>query len=194
MGASFSLGLIFGPALGGLLASDRAVAAASVLSIPATRYSLPAFGAALMSLAALAVAAVVLTEPDRHRATGARQNLVEQFATALRDRSLRGLVIAFFLVSVAFAGIQVMFILFIADAAAYRYDASAAGLLLTYVGLLGALNQGLVVGRLSRRLGPRKLAIVGAGLLLVSLAALPFAPSSDRWFPIRAGQRGSRPS
>lgn len=183
VGASFSLGFIFGPALGGLLASERVVAAASVLPIPATKYSLPAFGAAVMSLAALTIAAVVLAEPDRLRTRGSRQSLVSQFSTALRDPSLRGLVVAFFLVSVSFAGIQVMFIPFIADATVYGYDASAAGLLLTYVGVLGALNQGLLVGRLSRRIGPRRLAIVGAGLLLVSLAALPFAPELGALLP-----------
>ncbi len=183
VGASFSLGFIFGPALGGLLASDRVVEAVSVLPIPATQYSLPAFGAATMSLVALAVAAVVLAEPDRLRARGARRNLVTQFATALRDPSLRGLVVAFFLVSVAFAGMQVMFIPFVADVAAYGYDASAAALLLTYVGVLGALNQGLLVGRLSRWVGPRRLAAVGAGLLLVSLAALPFSPEVGAALP-----------
>lgn len=187
VGASFSLGFIFGPALGGLLASNRVVAAASALPIPATQYSLPAFGAATMSFTALAIAAVVLAEPDRLRTRRARQSLVGQFSTALRDPSLRGLVLAFFLVSVSFAGIQVMFIPFVADVAAYGFDASAAALLLTYVGILGALNQGLLVGRLSRWIGPRRLAIVGAGLLLVSLAALPFAPELGAPLPAPAG-------
>jgi MFS family permease len=107
--------------------------------------------------------------------------------TALKDPSLRGLVIAFFLVSVAFAGIQVMFIPFVADVPAYEYDASAAGLLLTYIGVLGALNQGLLVGRLSRLIGPPRLAVVGAGLLLVSLAALPFAPELGELLPTIGG-------
>jgi MFS family permease len=187
VGASFSLGFIFGPALGGFLASPRVVAAASVLPIPATQYSLPAFGAAAMSLTALAVAAGVLAEPARKRTTSTRQTIVTQFATALGDQSLRGLVIAFFLVSVSFAGIQVMFIPFIADAAAYSYDASAAGVLLTYVGILGALNQGVLVGRLSGWIGPRRLAIVGASLLLVSLASLPFAPNLGVLLPAIGG-------
>ena len=179
VGASFSLGFIFGPALGGALASETAVRAASRLPIPlpATPFSLPAFGAAAMSLVALGVALAVLEEPPRHRATGARSTLVADFRAALGDPALRSLVVAFFLVSVAFAGVQVMFIPFVADASAYGFDASAAALLLTYVGVLGAVNQGLLVGRLADRVGSGRLAVVGASILFVALAALPFAPA-----------------
>lgn len=176
VGASFSLGFIFGPALGGLLASDIVVGTASTLPIPATQYSLPAFGAAAMSLVALAVAAVVLEEPARHRAPATGLSFVGQFAAALRDRSLRGLVVAFFLVSVAFASVTVMFIPFVADAPAYGFEASETALLLTYVGVLGAVNQGVLVGRLSNRVGAARVAVGGAAILLVALAALPFAP------------------
>jgi len=177
VGASFSLGFIFGPAIGGALASDAAVGAAAGLPIPATRFSLPAFGAAAMSLVALAVALVALEEPPRRRTDGARSTLVTEFVAALRDPALRGLVLAFFLVSVAFAGVQVMFIPFVADAPAYRFDASAAALLLTYVGVLGAINQGVLVGRLADRFGSERLAVAGATILSVALAALPFAPA-----------------
>ncbi|WP_248895929.1 MFS transporter [Haloplanus halobius] len=187
VGAAFSLGFIFGPAIGGALASETAVRMASTLPIPATRFSLPAFGAAGMSLVALGVACVALDEPDRHRAPAERTTLVSQFVDALRDPRLRGLVLAFFLISVAFAGVQVMFIPFVADASAYRFDATGAALLLTYVGVLGAVNQGVLVGRLSDRIGSGRLAVVGAALLLVSLAALPFAPELGSVVPAPGG-------
>jgi MFS family permease len=186
VGASFSLGFIFGPAIGGALASETAVRAASTLPIPATPFTLPAFGAAAMSLVALAVSLVALEEPDRRRSV-ARATFVEAFASSLRDPRLRGLVLAFFLVSVSFAGVQVMFIPFVADAAAYGFDASAAALLLTYVGVLGALNQGILVGRLADRFGSARLALGGATLLLVALAALPFAPELGGPLPSTGG-------
>ncbi|WP_049937140.1 MFS transporter [Haloplanus natans] len=189
VGASFSLGFIFGPAIGGALASETAVRAASGLPVPlpATPFSLPAFGAAAMSLVALVVALVTLKEPARHRVTGARSTLVDDFAAALRDPALRGLVLAFFLVSVAFAGVQVMFIPFVADADAYGFDASAAALLLTYVGVLGAVNQGVLVGHLADRFGSGRLAVAGATILCVALAALPFAPALGGVLPPLAG-------
>jgi len=189
VGASFSLGFIFGPAIGGALASETAVRAASGLPVPlpATPFSLPAFGAAAMSLVALVVALVTLKEPARHRVAGARSTLVDDFAAALRDPALRGLVLAFFLVSVAFAGVQVMFIPFVADADAYGFDASAAALLLTYVGVLGAVNQGILVGRLADRFGSGRLAVAGATILCAALAALPFAPTLGGALPPLAG-------
>ena len=187
VGASFSLGFIFGPAIGGFLASDPVVAAAQILPIPANPFSLPAFGAAGMSLLALVVAVFVLEEPAGRRPVGLRQTIVGQFRTALADQSLRGLVIAFFLVSVSFAGIQVMFIPFVADAAVYQYDASEAALLLTYIGVLGAFNQGVLVGRLSTRFGSPRLAVGGAAMLLVSLAAIPFTPQIGAVLPAVGG-------
>lgn len=187
IGASFSLGFIFGPAIGGFLASDPVVAAGQQLPIPATPYSLPAFGAAVMSLLGLGVAAVALEEPARKRPVAERQTLVGQFRTALADPALRGLVFAFFLVSVAFAGIQVMFIPYVADAPAYQYDASAAALLLTYIGVLGAFNQGILVGRLSSRFGSERVAVAGAVLLLVALGTIPFAPELGSLLPALSG-------
>lgn len=183
VGASFSLGFIFGPAIGGFLASDPVVSAASVLPIPASAFSLPAFGAAGMSLLALVVAAFALEEPAGRRQIGDRQTIVGQFQAALADPSLRGLVIAFFLISVAFAGIQVMFIPFVADAAVYQYDASEAALLLTYIGVLGAFNQGILVGRLSAIVGSARLAVIGAAMLLLALAGIPFTPELGGLLP-----------
>lgn len=181
LGASFSLGFIFGPALGGLAASERVVTVASDLFpgfVPATQYSLPSFLAAFLSLASLGFAALFLEEPARQRGVGDRRTIVQQFRAALTDPSLRGLVVAFFLVSVAFSGIQVMFIPFAADF--YGYGATQVALFLTYVGVLGALNQGVLVGRLSRVVPPARLAVVGAAGLFGALSMLPFSRELGR--------------
>ncbi|EJN59754.1 MFS transporter [Halogranum rubrum] len=188
IGASFSLGFIFGPALGGIFASDAVVTAARDLFptfVPATRFSLPSFAAAGLSLLALASAAAFLPEPDRQRRATGRQSLVGQFVTALRDTNLRGLVVAFFLVSVAFSGIQVMFIPFAADI--YGYDETQTAFLLTYIGVLGVINQGVIVGRLSRRFAESRIAVAGASLLLVALAAIPFSPQIGSVLPTIGG-------
>jgi DHA1 family tetracycline resistance protein-like MFS transporter len=183
LGASFSLGFIFGPALGGLAASDAVVSVARSIFpgfLPATQYSLPSFLAAFLSLVSLGFAALFLQEPPRHREARVRQTLVQQFRDALADQSLRGLVLAFFLVSVAFSGIQVMFIPFAADF--YGYDATQVALFLTYIGVLGALNQGVLVGRLSRVVPPARLAVFGAAGLFGALAMLPFSRELGQTF------------
>ena len=181
LGASFSLGFIFGPALGGIAASDPVVTAADAVLpgfVPTTQYSLPSFLAAGLSVVALLLAVRYLEEPDRRRGVSQRTTFVDSFRDALADQSLRGLVIAFFLVSVVFSGVQVMFIPFAADV--YGYDATQVALFLSYIGALGALNQGVLVGRLSRVVPPARLAVVGAALLAAALAMLPFSPELGR--------------
>ena len=181
VGASFSLGFIFGPAIGGFFASDPVVTtAASVFPafIPATPFSLPSFVAAGLSLLGLVGAALFLPEPERTRDRSTRTTLVGAFVEALRDPGLRGLVVAFFVVSVAFSGVQVMFIPFVADV--YGFNEPQAALLLTYVGVIGAVNQGVIVGRLARRFSPGRIAIAGASLLVFAIGSLPFSPAIGR--------------
>jgi MFS family permease len=188
IGAAFSLGFIFGPAMGGVLASDTAVAVARDLLpsvLPATRFSLPSFGAATLSLLAFLSAALFLPEPDRTRGPAHRTTLVGGFVEALSDHRLRSLVVSFFLLSLAFSGVQVMFIPFAADV--YGYDATQTAFFLTYIGFLGALNQGVLVGRLSARYDDSWLAVVGALVLLAALALLPFSPDVGGILPPLGG-------
>jgi MFS family permease len=185
LAASFSLGFVFGPAIGGVAANEAVVAAArDVLPavVPADEFSLPSFAAALMSLVSFAFAAAFLVEPPRASAvTSPGSGLRAAFAVALRDPTLRGLTLAFFLVSVAFSGVQVMFVPFAADF--YDYGATETAAFLTYIGVLGAVNQGVLVGRLSRVVAPPRLALVGTGFLAAALALLPFSPAVGALLP-----------
>ncbi|WP_123536499.1 MFS transporter [Halosimplex salinum] len=181
VGAAFGLGFVFGPALGSVLASDGVVAGATALFpdfVPATRFSLPSFGAALLSLVAFAATWAFLPEPERHAGPARRPRVIGQFVDAFRDATLRPLVLAFLIASVAFSGIQIAFIPYVADI--YGFDASQAGLLLTYVGALAVINQGVVVGRLARTVPARRLAVAGAALLVVALGTFPFSPEIGR--------------
>ncbi|MEF8852878.1 MAG: MFS transporter [Haloarculaceae archaeon] len=130
--------------------------------VPATQFSLPSFGAAAFSLVAFGATWAFLPEPDRQAGPARRPRIVGGFVDAARDATLRPLVVAFFVASVAFSGVQIAFVPFVADV--YGYDASQAGLLLTYVGVLGVLNQGVVVGRVAQRVSAKRMALVGAGL------------------------------
>ncbi|TQQ79309.1 MFS transporter [Halonotius terrestris] len=177
VGAAFGLGFVFGPAIGGLLASDIAVSTArSVLPafVPVTPFSLPSFAAAGFSFVALAATFAVLKEPDRRRSPRGRVTFVTQFRTALADATLRPLVIAFFLTSLAFAGMTVMFVPFLADF--FGYDATAAAMFLAYIGALGILNQGVLVGWLSRTVGVRTVVRSGVVSLFLALLVLAVSP------------------
>jgi MFS family permease len=177
VGAAFALGFVFGPAIGGLAASDTAVRVAeSVLPafVPATKFSLPSFAAAAMSFVALATAAVVLKEPNRTAMPAGRVSFVAQFRRALSDATLRPLVLAFFLTSFAFAGVQVMFVPFVADF--FGYGATEAALFLTYIGVLGTINQGVLIGRLAKRYGSRLVVFSGVASLFSALVVLALSP------------------
>jgi MFS family permease len=187
LAASFSLGFVVGPALGGAAASEPVVTAARAVLpavVPATAFSLPSFAAAAMSLASAALAAAVLAEPARAAPVGTG-GLRDAVRAVLRDPTLRALTVATLLVSVAFSGVQVMFVPFAADF--YGYGPAETAAFLTYIGVLGALNQGIVVGRLSRRVPPARLALAGAGGLSLALVTLPFAPSLGRLLPPPGG-------
>ncbi|MFB6309873.1 MAG: MFS transporter [Salinirussus sp.] len=188
VGAMFSLGFVFGPALGAVVASDAVVTAArSVLPaiVPATAFSLPSFLAAGMSFLALIATLVLLPEPDRQRQRTHRRGVVAQFRAALADAALRPLVIVFLVFSIAFSGVTVAFVPFVADV--YGFDAAAAGFLLTYIGVLGALNQGVLVRILTRRYRAIQLAIGGAVVLVAALVVLPLAPIIGAALPTALG-------
>ncbi|WP_435320134.1 MFS transporter [Haloarchaeobius sp. TZWSO28] len=184
LGASFALGFIFGPALGGFFASDPVLAVArDVLpaAVPATQFSIPSFAAAGMSLLGVVVALAFLPEPDRLRPAGERQTLVGQFRNALGDPDLRGLVLAFFLVSVAFSGVTIAFIPWLADT--FGYESEQAALFMTYVGVLGVIVQAGLVGKVSKRLGDERMAVLGGSALALGVASIPFAPTIGTLLP-----------
>jgi MFS family permease len=177
VGAAFGLGFVFGPAIGGVLASDIVVEIVRTVLpaiVPVTPFSLPSFVAAGFSFLALGATAILLEEPDRVRSPTRRVTFVTQFQRALADPTLRPLVIAFFLTSLAFAGITVMFIPFLADF--FGYDATAASLFLAYIGALGIINQGVLIGLLSRRFGVRQVVRGGVVSLFLALVLLGVSP------------------
>jgi MFS family permease len=130
--------------------------------------------AAGFSFLAFGATAVALSEPDRARDAAARPTFVGQLRGALDDRTLRPLVVAFFLTSLAFAGVTVMFVPLLADS--FECDATAAAAFLAYIGALGIVNQGFLIGRLSRAIGVRRVVRVGVAALFAALVLLAAAP------------------
>ena len=83
-----------------------------------------------------------------------------------------GLVIGiYFLATFCFACFESTFSLLIKEK--FGYDESHAGYLFTYCGVLSALIQAGLIGRLNRRFGEQKLILGSLVLLGISLLALP---------------------
>jgi DHA1 family tetracycline resistance protein-like MFS transporter len=84
-------------------------------------------------------------------------------------------VLSFFLASFAFSAFESQFIFLTNDRLGYGTAANAV--LLTYIGVLIAIVQGGLVGRLTDRFGEYRLALAGAAIQAVSLALVPFSLS-----------------
>ena len=162
IGASFGLGFIFGPAIGGLLAP--------------LGYHVPVLFAAGLGFANFILACFILSEPLRDRASRAlnrRRYSLAVIKEALSERETALPVILFFLSTLAFTQLEVSFGFFVLDR--YGYDAKEAGYMLAGMGLVMALIQGGAIGRLAKRFGERRLALTGFCLMALALigAALP---------------------
>ncbi|WP_458207602.1 MFS transporter [Haladaptatus sp. NG-SE-30] len=184
IGAAFGLGFVFGPALGGIFSSDAAVTVGQNLlptAVPLNQFSVPSFAAAAISALNLSVAFFVLPETRTERTMTDQRSRIARLIDSLSDPALSGLVVSFFLFSLAFSGMESMFVLFTKQE--YGYGPEMNGYVLAYVGVVIAIVQGGLVGRLTGRFGERALALAGAGLEFVTLAALPFSPTLGTRLP-----------
>jgi DHA1 family tetracycline resistance protein-like MFS transporter len=166
IGAAFGLGFIFGPALGGFLAGHD----------PATaNLAAPAWLAAGLSLAALCGVFFLLRESllPEQRGEARRRGRFGALMAALRRPVLSRLILIFFLVILAFAAMESTFALW----AMRQFDWGPAqvGYVFAYVGVLSAVLQGGLIGRLARHFGEERLLLGGLVLIGVGLAVLPFA-------------------
>lgn len=166
IGAAFGLGFIFGPAIGGFLSRYG--------------YSVPAYFASGLSLANFVAAWFLLPETlkPEHRAIE-RVGRIDALRAAIARPHLPLLLVIGFLVVAAFSGFESTFALFAERA--YGFRASSIGYVFAFVGIILVIVQGLLVGKVVKRIGehhivPASLAIVAIGLLMIpatrSVAAL----------------------
>jgi MFS transporter, DHA1 family, tetracycline resistance protein len=160
IGAAFGLGFIFGPAIGGIL----------------SRWGVhvPFLFAGALSLANATLLYFVLPEtvgpghPARESAATGRWS---QLTRALRRPSLAFVLAVYFLFVTAFSVMTSSFGLF----TLYRFgfDAHDTGWIFAFVGVVGALVQGGLIGRLVKAFGEPALVIAGALLFTASLVLIP---------------------
>ena len=166
IGAAFGLGFVLGPGLGGLLGRSG--------------LRLPAFFASALAFANFLFAAAEL--PESHQGAGGPRL---KFAEALEPwisitRNLHGLLLRLFslafLFTFVFAGLETTFPLLAASA--YGLSAFGIGGLFAFAGLLQAIAQGYVLGKIVKRTGEWWLIRGGAIAMAIGLA--PLATGSSR--------------
>ncbi len=181
IGAAFGLGMMAGPAIGGLLS--------------AYGLSMPAFVACGIALSNVTFGFFVLPEslPKEKRAPIAEWralNWATQLIQVFRMQGIRILLLAIFSLNLAFAGLQTNFPLY--SQARFGWDATRNGIFFAFVGVCAVLVQGILYGLIQPRIGERRLAVIGLALMSISLASVALAPHAWQMYPIVAlGALGS---
>ncbi len=172
VGAAFGLGVIAGPAFGGLLSHFG--------------LALPALIAAGVAGANILFGLLILPESlprERRAATPALQtfNWVGPVTNLLRVLPIRSLLVGMFLLNLAFSGLQNNFPLY--SQARFGWTPTENGMFFAFVGICAVLIQGLLYGRIQPRFGERRLARTGLVLMAIGLAGMALAPEPWMLFP-----------
>lgn len=165
IGAAFGLGFIIGPVIGGLVAGN---------DLKTADLATPGLIAAGLSAAALLGVLFLLRESlsasGRGRDTRGR---LAALSAALRQPTLTRLLAVFFLVILAFSGMETTFAWWAIDQ--FGWGPRPIGFVFFYVGLLSAAMQGGLIGPLTKRFGEERLMLCGLVLIALGLLVLPFA-------------------
>jgi DHA1 family tetracycline resistance protein-like MFS transporter len=162
IGAAFGLGFVFGPAIGGILSRWG-------INVP----FLFAGGLALANTILLYfVLPETVTADHPARVSAAAGRGWKQVLDALRQPPLALILGIYFFSIVAFSIMTTVFSLFML----FRlgYDPWHAGWIFAFVGVISAIIQGGLIGRLVKHFGEPNLVITGGLLFSVSLFAGPF--------------------
>jgi MFS transporter, DHA1 family, tetracycline resistance protein len=171
IGAAFGLGFIAGPAIGGILAGPDPLNA---------DYRTPALAAAGLSAIALTMAFFLLKESlsddiRKQIAEMPAKNRRQQFKSALGKPGVGLLIGLSFLATFVFAGMETTFAMW--SERRMGWGPQQNGYLFAFVGILAALVQGGLVGRLAKRFGETNLVIQGATALALGMLLIPFTNS-----------------
>lgn len=172
LGAAFGLGLMLGPAAGGLL---------SVYGL-----HVPAFVAASLALANGLFGLFALPEslPAERRSPGPTVpgGPAAQVTAMLGRPTLRPLLLAIFLLNLAFAGLQTNFPLY--SSVRFGWGPFENGLFFAFVGVCAAITQGLLIGPIGRRLGEPALVVGGLALMALGLVLTAIVPAAWLLYPL----------
>jgi len=173
IGAAFGLGFIAGPAIGGILAGPDPLTA---------DFQTPAFVAAGLSFAALVLTVVRLKEslPPEARARkvpGPRPGRWVQMRATVKRPGIGLLVVISFLATFVFAGMETTFAMW--SRRQFDWGPEQNGYLFAFIGVIAALLQGGLVGRLAKRFGEGNLIVQGALALAIGMAMIPFSTSVE---------------
>lgn len=164
LGAAFGLGFILGPAIGGMLSKIS--------------FSAPAYLAAFISLLSIVATALFLKETV---VVGSwqpqKRSSLFHFKEILFSKPLGFLLVVFLLINLAFSGMQSTFALW--TERTFAFGPSQIGGVFAFVGIMSVLTQLVLLPRLIKSVGERKL--LSSGLLFMSIGLLSFPYILSPW-------------
>jgi MFS transporter, DHA1 family, tetracycline resistance protein len=168
VGAAFGLGFIFGPAIGGVLSRWG--------------HAVPPLFAAGLALANFVAAWFLLPEsrPAHVPGTAKPGSRLESLQNALVRPTLPALLLVYVTVVAAFSGFETTFALF--SERRFGFTEETIGYLFAYVGVVLAIVQGGLVGRMVKRFGERRLVPVALLAMAVGLALIAVSRSVAELF------------
>ncbi|WP_216829375.1 MFS transporter [Alkalihalobacterium elongatum] len=166
LGAAMALGFVFGPGIGGWLAEINL----------ATPFLFAGIAASLAGLFSLFLLPESLSTEQRSQNTikqkEPKQNQFAEMGKAIKSPIGFWLILVF-VMSFALANFQAIFGIYALHQ--FNYSPSQVGTIMVFVGIVGAVAQGVLVGRLTRKFGDDKVVLAallvgGVGFILMSLA------------------------
>lgn len=162
IGAAFGLGFVLGPAIGGLLGHSS--------------LRTPVFFAAALTFANLIFAAIRLPEshqpdPEAHLDFARLAEPIIRMPRQLLGHHLTGLFTVAFLATFAMAAWEATFAIMVA--ARYGYGPAGIGGLMAYAGLMQALVQGYLLGKIVKRTG--EMMLIRGGIIALAIGLIPMA-------------------
>jgi len=162
IGAAFGLGFVFGPAIGGLL-----------ISYGAHWPSIVAGGLAFLNLLGVFKFVPEPLSDSSRRSANRRTWALKDLREILSRVEIVVPILMFFFFTFAFVQLEVTFGLFVTSE--FGYSERASGLLLAMVGIMMAIVQGGLLGRITKIFGDERLVwigsfILGLGLIFLSAA------------------------
>jgi len=191
IGAAFGLGFMIGPFLGGIL-SDPASGIGGIFKTAFwenNQYLLPCIFSSILSTISLIMAYFWLEEsihPDsqsmdsNESTSNSITKITSDIIGVLKIPVISSLVLVNFLFYMAFSMMHGTFILFTAmpiDSGGLGWSEMENGWVFAFIGLLGAIIQGALIGPLSDKFGMSKLMIWGTLLAGLGISSLPYVPS-----------------
>lgn len=197
MGAAMGLGMIFGPLVGGPLTEMQLPLPPALAGLmqfttdPSTGaqldLSLPFLASGLFALITIPIAAAFLPEslPPERRQVGriAGPSQLNLISDALRG-PMAFLFVTSFLLAFAMANLESVLGLFSKDR--FAMGPSGVGMVMGLIGVLSVIQQGLVIGPLTRRIGEERVLRSGLLISVAGLVGLALAPEMGQMIAMAA--------